>query len=294
MKAIPVKLLIDVGNTRLKLARLVNDEFTFMAALDTQNPESLAAELKVLVQRIAQDRHTEEPKSQKDKAQKNNPPKNKIQTITNALAVSVHHPETEAAIAAALSGIPIEWVHPSTSAGGVTNAYPNPKQLGADRWVGMIGLTRHFCQPHQSLILANFGTATTVDTLGADRLFRGGLILPGVWMMQRALAQGTARLPETPGTLMDYPTETTAAITTGIAAAQTGALLRQVTVAQSLDKRDPMVCVSGGAWPLVEAEVRRALPNVEIHELPHVVLHGLAVLAALADQDGHENDVSEK
>jgi len=274
-----MKILIDVGNTRLKLAKLVNGEFTFITALDTQNPASLAAELKVHVLRITATKLADEPKTPE---------------VTTALAVSVHHPETEAAIAAALSGIPIEWVHPSTSAGGVTNAYPNPKQLGADRWVGMIGLTRHFCQPHQSLILANFGTATTVDTLGADRLFRGGLILPGVWMMQRALAQGTARLPETPGTLMDYPTQTTAAITTGIAAAQAGALLRQVTVAQSLDKRDPMVCVSGGAWPLVEAEVRRALPNVEIHELPHVVLHGLAVLADLADQDGHEYVVSEK
>jgi type III pantothenate kinase len=88
---------------------------------------------------------------------------------------------------------------------------------------------------------------------------------------------------------MDYPTETTAAITTGIAAAQAGALLRQVTVAQSLDKQDPVVCVSGGAWPLVAAEVRRALPSVEIHEIPHVVLHGLAVLAtrvALVGKEG--------
>jgi len=254
-----MKLLIDVGNTRLKLATLINDEFKFITALDTHDSELLASELSAHVRDLTQERSA--------------------QALTEAIAVSVHHPKTEQAIAHALPGITIEWVHPKTSAAGVTNAYPNPKQLGADRWVGMIGLTRHFEQPHPSLILANFGTATTVDTLSADRLFRGGLILPGVWMMQRALAHGTARLPATPGKLMDYPTETTAAITTGIAAAQAGALLRQVTVAQSLDKQNPTVCVSGGAWPLIADEVQRTLSDIEVHELPHVVLHGLAVLA---------------
>ena len=32
---------------------------------------------------------------------------------------------------------------------------------------------------HPPFLLASFGTATTIDTVGPDNVFAGGLILPG-------------------------------------------------------------------------------------------------------------------
>src|SRR3546814_18446318 len=81
----------------------------------------------------------------------------------------------------------------------------------------MIGLAQH--AKSQPLLLASFGTATTLDTLGAERpagstnesqgnlVFYGGLILPGPALMRSALATGTANLPEATEPFAAYRTE---------------------------------------------------------------------------------------
>src|SRR3546814_3496544 len=52
-------------------------------------------------------------------------------------------------------------------AAGVRNAYQH-EQLGADRWVSMLCLAQHGLSQYSDnspLMLASFGTATTIDTL---------------------------------------------------------------------------------------------------------------------------------
>ena len=73
---------------------------------------------------------------------------------------------------------------------------------------------------HPPFLLASFGTATTIDTVGPDNVFAGGLILPGPAMMRNALAHGTANLPVADGRVVAYPADTHEAIASGIAAAQ--------------------------------------------------------------------------
>lgn len=255
-----MKLLIDVGNTRLKLASLADDNLAFVGAIAIDNEQKWQAELEAAIKAIG-----------------TNP--------SACLVASVARPSVERAIENAIEAatgtqcVPVAWANSQTSAAGVTNAYPDPTQLGTDRWVAMIGLTRHFGKPHPPIVLASFGTATTIDTLGPDNEFKGGLILPGVSLMHEALANGTARLPFATGELATFPTNTASAITSGIVAAQAGAVTRQVNVVQQAYGQEPLVCVAGGAWPTVADELRRLLAQDPIHELPHVVLDGLAVLA---------------
>lgn len=191
-------------------------------------------------------------------------------------------------------GIPIRWVSSSASAGGILNAYTQPQQLGADRWVAMIGMAqRALARP---VLLATFGTATTIDTLGLDNrqhdtmpTFRGGLIFPGPALMRSSLAAGTANLPAADGAVAAYPTDTHQAISTGIAAAQAGALLRQWRVGLSHYGQAPQVYVSGGGWPMVQEEVQRLLagarsdlgmPPENAGFIASPVLDGLARLAS--------------
>ncbi len=47
----------------------------------------------------------------------------------------------------------------------------------------------------EDLLIATFGTATTLEALRADGTFVGGLIAPGWSMMMRALGEHTAQLP---------------------------------------------------------------------------------------------------
>ncbi|WP_171961912.1 type III pantothenate kinase [Bordetella trematum] len=191
-----------------------------------------------------------------------------------------------AAILAA-SGCPMHWVQPQRDALGMTCAYRDPAQLGADRWAAMLGLKTRLSQGHGPALLASFGTATTLDTLGPDDCFIGGLILPGAALMRASLARGTANLPLAEGLLADFPTGTHEAITSGVAAAQAGALARQWLAGRERYGQPPALYVCGGGWHEVRAEVEQLLPRLadggRAAPLPQAlhspVLDGLAALA---------------
>lgn len=68
--------------------------------------------------------------------------------------------------------VSIAWQHSQQQACGVHNNYRRPQQLGADRWAAMIGLSALKPNATTPLLLANFGTATTLDTLCPRALWR--------------------------------------------------------------------------------------------------------------------------
>ena len=106
----------------------------------------------------------------------------------------------------------VEWFHSGLAACGVTNGYATPTQLGADRWAALIG-ARGFHTGNAVVVMS--GTATTIDVLDSDGTFRGGVILPGLSLMRRALAQGTAGLPLASGDYHVHPRNTDDAIASG-------------------------------------------------------------------------------
>ncbi|MBU1078265.1 MAG: type III pantothenate kinase [Spirochaetes bacterium] len=71
--------------------------------------------------------------------------------------------------------------------------YPHPEEIGADRIVNACAAVKIYGPP---LIVIDFGTATTFCFIDKESSYQGGLILPGVLLMIRALHQGTAKLPE--------------------------------------------------------------------------------------------------
>jgi len=221
---------------------------------------------------------------------------------SGALGASVAGAAMTAALDALIErhcGLPVRWQHSTASAGGVLNLYENPASLGTDRWISLVGLA---ARTPAAALLASFGTATTVDTLGpsreresggapAGRRFEGGLILPGPELMRRALANGTAGLPYAEGDSTGFPRNTHAAISSGIAAAQAGAVLRQWRSAIETLGVAPELYCTGGGWPLVAGELAAVLarnqadlglPAQAPRWLDAPVLDGLASLAAAA------------
>jgi len=217
---------------------------------------------------------------------------------THALGVCVGASLRKQRVVAAFAeaGCPVIWQQARASAMGLINGYSVPEQLGADRWAALLGLLTHLPPDHGPVILANFGTATTIDTLTPEQQFIGGLILPGPTMMLDALALRTAGLPRLDADVVAKvvantvatPRTTREAIASGVAAAQAGALLRQWLPGLQRGNHVPEVVVTGGGWPLVADEVRRLLADVAklhglatpvVHEYTHLVLDGLAALA---------------
>ncbi len=90
-------------------------------------------------------------------------------------------------------GLPLTTIRARERQCGVTNSYTTPHALGSDRWAGMIGA--HAAFPGEHLLIATFGTATTLEALRADSCFVGGLIAPGWSLMMRSLGEHTAQLP---------------------------------------------------------------------------------------------------
>jgi type III pantothenate kinase len=71
---------------------------------------------------------------------------------------------------------------------GVRNAYQQPEKLGIDRWLALIAVYHDY---HQAACVVDCGTAITVDVVDANGNHQGGLISPGLALMQQALVQGT-------------------------------------------------------------------------------------------------------
>ncbi len=69
----------------------------------------------------------------------------------------------------------------------------NPKQIGADRIVNAVAAYRRY---PQTLVVVDFGTATTLDCVNAKGQYLGGSISPGFKISSDALFVRTAKLPK--------------------------------------------------------------------------------------------------
>jgi len=88
-------------------------------------------------------------------------------------------------------GLEVRFLRATANAGGVHNAYALPELLGVDRWLGMIGV-RHLCC--DAFLLIGAGTAFTVDLVNEGGRHCGGLIAPGRRMMMEALQEKTGNI----------------------------------------------------------------------------------------------------
>jgi type III pantothenate kinase len=160
-----------------------------------------------------------------------------------------------------------EWVKAKRYECGVTNGYGRPDQLGPDRWAALIGAWSILRGP--CLVVAA-GTATTVDVLRGDGRFVGGLILPGLDLMKRSLARGTAELPFARGRFSAEPRNTADAIETGCLLAQAGAIERAFAAME----RGAACVLAGGA----ARRIARHL-SIPVQFVDNLVLEGLVRIA---------------
>jgi type III pantothenate kinase len=76
---------------------------------------------------------------------------------------------------------------------GLKILYKDPKEVGADRIADAIGAIKLF--PNRNIIVADFGTASTLTAITKAGEFLGGNIVPGVRLALEALVERTAKLP---------------------------------------------------------------------------------------------------
>lgn len=197
------------------------------------------------------------------------------QAPQRVLINSVLGPDLQAQIQASAEpfGLTLHWATSSDSFEGLRNGYRQPAQLGSDRWLGMIAAQQN--NPGRCLCVVSCGTAVTIDAISPQGKHLGGMILPGLRLMQQSLKQGTRQVDaqeqnEPPQMLADH---TSAAVHAGCHYGVVGAI-SQMLAKVSVEYNEIVKCIVTGG----DAEkIRPLLEARETEHRPHLVLEGLAL-----------------
>jgi type III pantothenate kinase len=160
---------------------------------------------------------------------------------------------------------------------GMPILYENPREVGADRIVNAVAafeLVKNEPVP-PSLIVVDFGTATTFDCISSKGEYLGGAIAPGVQIAADALFSRAARLPRTELTV---PPRVIGRTT--VSSMQSGILYGYVGLVDGLVERirvelgGPVrVFATGGLAPVI----RPLSKTIEFVD-EHLTLEGLRIL----------------
>lgn len=156
-------------------------------------------------------------------------------------------------------------------------AYRTPETLGPDRIAAAAAAwLLHAHGTGRSVLAIDAGTALTCDVVEKGGAYLGGIIAPGPVLMQRALNQETAQLPEVP---LEVPESVIGRST--VEAIQAGTIFGFIDVARGMLYRIserleemPIVVLTGG-WAAFLGE---HLDHVDAVE-PHLVLDGVRLIA---------------
>jgi type III pantothenate kinase len=186
---------------------------------------------------------------------------------------NVANTKTKAALSEMLScwDVKPKWITALAYQCGVRNYYADPSLLGSDRWAALIaawGLQRKGC------LVVDVGTAMTVDTLSDTGEFLGGVIVPGLDLMKKALATNTTLLQRQEGELHDYPDNTADAIHSGAIQALIGVVERMTALLTVTLGYVPECIISGSGSHQLES-----LLSMNTNVVDNLVLEGLVLIA---------------
>ena len=236
-------LLLDAGNSRCKWACIENGAWTHRGVSDNagwtelqRSFESLPPPMRIIVSNVGGDAMEQ-----------------RLRTICSRWAV------------------PIEFIIAERTLCGVVNSYENPARLGSDRWAALIAAWQRY---QGASLVVNCGTATTVDAIADTGEFLGGLIMPGVTLMQQSLMHNTAQLQDSGGCLQDFPHNTADAIHSGVVRATLGAIEQQYALLQVASAGKKIPCLlSGGAAEQIVSSL-----GMKVDHVDSLVLEGLKII----------------
>ncbi|MPM39558.1 Type III pantothenate kinase [bioreactor metagenome] len=159
---------------------------------------------------------------------------------------------------------------------GINIKYDNPKEVGADRIVNAVAAYDTY---KKSLIIIDFGTATTFCAIAKNGDYLGGTICPGIKISSEALFERAAKLPRVelvkPDTVICK--NTVASMQAGIIYGYIGQVdyivSKMKKEMQAKGEEEPVVVATGGLANLI-AKDSNTIDKVE----PFLTLDGLRII----------------
>lgn len=171
-----------------------------------------------------------------------------------------------------MGGIAFVQVQTQRNFGELVNSYHHYQRLGVDRWLAMIA-AHHSAKGHTAII--DVGTAITFDLLHQDGRHLGGWIAPGLHTMQEALVNKSPRIQsrlDAPNIDLGQCTED--GLYLGCKAAAEGFVQQAHEYVKSHFNESVSWLLTGGG---LEQLTLHDIHNAQMR--PHLVLEGLAVIA---------------
>jgi len=171
----------------------------------------------------------------------------------------------------------ISLVNTQKHCAGVSIAYAKPQRLGVDRFLTLLAAHARGGGPW---LLVGVGTALTVDILDADGRHLGGRIAASPTLMRQALSERAAQLPASGGVYVPFAADTEDALESGALGAAIGLIEHSLRSASAQLGHVPRLLLHGGG---AEA-LLPWLPQAEL--APSLVLEGLARWTQAVDGEG--------
>ena len=152
--------------------------------------------------------------------------------------------------------------------------YTNPGEVGADRIVNAVAAYRKY---RTSLVVIDFGTATTFDAISEKGEYLGGAISPGIMISAEALFKNASKLPrveifKAPDQVIGK--DTAASIQSGIIYGYAGLVDGMVMRLKAEMGSNPKILATGGLSVLM-AGVSQTIDAVE----SDLTLEGLLIIS---------------
>ncbi len=250
-----VKLLIDIGNSRIKWCLYDNAQKLFAA--------SGAMHIDITAQQNLFSAAWGSLASCPEKVLVSNVSGQQIAESLNAWVQKQWQIETQ-------------FVHTEAASYGVRNAYDDYNQLGVDRWLAIIAAWHRYRDNKRAICVVDCGTATTIDGISESGQHLGGFIFPGYTMMQEALVSKTSAIDAVTNTVPsdNFSNATVQAVSNGCYLATLATIDRVVASMKQQYGGDLLCVITGGVAELVHNQLATAFD----HE-PDLVLHGLALFS---------------
>lgn len=147
-----------------------------------------------------------------------------------------------------------------------------PSEVGADRLANTAYAVKHLKLP---AIVVDLGTATTFDVITQDKVYQGGVILPGISMGAEGLSRKTSLLPLVD---TDFPKSvigknTVTCIQSGILFGYCDAIDGLLKRIQDELKSSCEIVLTGGISPLIHRHLK-----LHTKILPNLTLEGIEIL----------------
>lgn len=264
----PLHLLLDIGNQRLKWATTQqllkpddNNHCWFSKQFMASDSNAVGLQLAARIS-----------------------PLGEPQWVTISSVANEQMNNVIKRLCADLWGVVPQFVKSTAHACGVHNSYSDAEKLGIDRWAGMIAGAKR--AQDEAYIIIDAGTAVTIDYVGRDRIYAGGVIFPGLLTMLNSLNDSTGQIAtagadsrgkidcESNSRLKLQNLSTQSAVLNGIQLAISGSVEYALNYFGNTIESKINVYVTGGDARSVIAHSRHDLMHA-----PALVLEGLMALA---------------